>query len=276
MGVNGVTQVSSNAEHFSFNETEKVSSTNGLTRDATYGKIVGQPNLSEEGLKYYNSLKAKYGDMDFVLVSKDQKDYAKKRISSYGSSSAFTVLIDDEKIERMATDEEYRKKYEGLLEMAKQELPKMKDDLLKKGSSVVSVGMQVNDNGTASYFAVVDKASKVQSERIAKKREEKQSESKNAKAKESQSWFDKHLSKIREDKKIEENEQREKIISEHLTGPSPLDKIYGNKDERYIVIVSNSYEDLRQRLEDAGYIPITNCVLSEEESKKGNIIDAKI
>ena len=40
------------------------------------GKTIGEPQLSEKGAKYYEQLKAKYGNYDFILVSKDQKENA--------------------------------------------------------------------------------------------------------------------------------------------------------------------------------------------------------
>ena len=42
------------------------------------GRTVGNPKLSKEGAKYYEELKKKYGDMDFVLVSAEEKENAKK------------------------------------------------------------------------------------------------------------------------------------------------------------------------------------------------------
>ena len=42
------------------------------------GKTIGEPQLSEKGAKYYEQLKAKYGNYDFILVSKDQKANAER------------------------------------------------------------------------------------------------------------------------------------------------------------------------------------------------------
>lgn len=62
-----------------------------------YGKTVGEPKLSEEGKKYYEELKKKYGNYDFVLVSSDQKENAKANASKYANSFKTVVLIDEEK-----------------------------------------------------------------------------------------------------------------------------------------------------------------------------------
>ena len=41
------------------------------------GKTIGQPKLSENAKKYYEELKSKYQNMDFILVSNDMKEMAK-------------------------------------------------------------------------------------------------------------------------------------------------------------------------------------------------------
>ena len=94
-------------------EATKNSGTKETTKTTgNYGKTLGKVQLSEEGAKYYEELKKKYSGMDFVLVSKDMKDYAKANASSFGNANRMVVLIDEEKIERMATDENYRAKFE--------------------------------------------------------------------------------------------------------------------------------------------------------------------
>ena len=57
-----------NKENATGTENSKVSKTNG-----NYGKTIGNAKLSEEGAKYYQELKKKYSNMDFILVSKEQK-----------------------------------------------------------------------------------------------------------------------------------------------------------------------------------------------------------
>ena len=123
-------------------------------KPGNYGKTIGKAQLSETGAKYYEELKKKYSNMDFVLVSKDMKDYAKQNASSFGNANKMVVLIDEEKIERMATDENFRAKYEGLISRAQSQMPQLKSIAEQQGN-VKSIGMQVNDNGTASFFAVM-------------------------------------------------------------------------------------------------------------------------
>mgnify|MGYP007104309987 CR=1 FL=1 len=90
------------------------------------------------------------------------------------------VLIDEEKIERMATDENYRKQYEGIIKNAASGLSQLKSQIESSGQSqnVVGYGMKVNDGGTATFFAVLKKSSADQKARIEKKssREERSKE----------------------------------------------------------------------------------------------------
>ena len=85
------------------------------------------------------------------------------------------VLIDEEKIERMATDEQYRKQYESVIASAQNKLPELKQSL-GNSTNIKGFGMQVNDNGASSFFAVMDKAFKAQTDRLEKQRAEKREE----------------------------------------------------------------------------------------------------
>ena len=159
-----------NKENVTGTENSKVSKTNG-----NYGKTIGNAKLSEEGAKYYQELKKKYSNMDFILVSKDQKANAQANAASYANGNKMVVLIDEEKIERMATDENYRKQYEGIIKNAASGLSQLKSQIESSGQSqnVVGYGMKVNDGGTASFFAVLKKSSADQKARIEKKAVEK-------------------------------------------------------------------------------------------------------
>ena len=139
----------------------------------TNGKTIGDPQLSEKAQKYYEQLKKKFSNMDFILVSEDQKEQAKSQASGYANASRMVVLIDEDKIERMAEDENYRAKYEQIIASSASGISQLKSSLSASGANVKGFGMQVNDNGTASYFAVLEKSSAAQKERIEKKAAEK-------------------------------------------------------------------------------------------------------
>ena len=145
------------------------------TTHNTSGKTIGQPKLSEKAQKYYDELKSKYQSLDFVLVSKDMKEMAKANASSFANPNKMVVLIDEEKIERMAEDEQFRKKYEGIIASAGTKLPELKQ-ALGNTSGVKGFGMQVNDDGSTSFFAVMQKSFDAQAEHIEKIRAEKKEE----------------------------------------------------------------------------------------------------
>ena len=146
------------------------------------GRTIGQAKLSENAKKYYEELKAKYKDMDFILVSSDMKEAAKANAGKYANPNKMVVLIDEEKIERMAQDEQFRKQYESVIASAQKKLPQLQQ-ALGNSANIKGFGMQVNNDGRASFFAVMDKSFKSQAERLEKQRAEKKEEKKVAEKK---------------------------------------------------------------------------------------------
>lgn len=181
------------------------------------GKTIGQPKLSENAKKYYEELKSKYQNMDFILVSNDMKEMAKANAGSFANPHKMVVLIDEEKIERMATDEQYRKQYESVIASAQNKLPELKQSL-GNSANIKGFGMQVNDNGASSFFAVMDKSFKAQADRLENKEPRKR-------RKESGS------------EKAEKKEREEQLEEKRLK----------NKDSQEVVITANSIEELKKR-----------------------------
>ncbi len=106
------------------------------------GRTIGAPELSENAAKYYEQLKKKYGNLDFILVSRDQKEFAKANASKYSNTHKMVVLIDEDKIERMAEDEDYRKQYESIIAKGASGLSQLTNKLANMGLSVKSCGMK--------------------------------------------------------------------------------------------------------------------------------------
>ena len=75
------------------------------TTKAGYGTVIGDVSLSDQAKDYYDKLKSKFHGMDFILVSKDMKSQVAANAAAYGNANKPVVLIDDGKLERMATDE---------------------------------------------------------------------------------------------------------------------------------------------------------------------------
>ena len=117
-------------------DTSKAKQTTG-----NYGQTIGQPELSEKAAKYYEQLKKKYGNYDFILVSRDQKENAKANAAKYANGYKTVVLIDEDKIEQMATDEKFRKQYEGILSGAAAQIQQLKTSLQSSGAQVKGFGM---------------------------------------------------------------------------------------------------------------------------------------
>lgn len=211
------------------------------------GKTIGTPELSEKGQKYYEQLKAKYRNMDFILVSEDMKERAKAQTGNYANANRMVVLIDEEKIERMAEDEEYRKQYEAIISNAATQLPKLQSSL-GNTPGVKTYGIQVNDGGTASFFAVVDKSLAAQKERIAKKAAEKKEAAKKAEKKQAA-------------KKAEEKQAEKKK------------KAKESEDE--VLVTGSSIEDLLKNIQDTLFSARSDYIWSDEEKLVGQSFDIR-
>jgi len=213
-----------------------------------YGKTVGKPELSEEGKKYYEELKKKFSNMDFILVSDDMIDQAKQNSASFANPHKTVVLISEEKVERMATDETYRKQYEGIITNATTQLSQMQKGFESTGANVMGYGIQVDDNGTASYFAVLKKASAAQKERIAQQAAEKKAKEKAADKKAEAKAKEERLEEARKDHKMEE----------------------------MTIISASSIEELLKKISDYAYEEKSNSVQTQEEKLVGQHFDFQI
>lgn len=210
------------------------------------GKTIGEPKLSEKASEYYEELKKKYNNMDFILVSTDMKEVAKAQAGSYANANKMVVLIDEEKIERMAVDEEFRKQYEQIISNASNQLTQLQSELANTSANVKGFGMQVNDNGTASYFAVIDKSLAKQQERIEKKAEEK-----------------------REAKKAEAKKDAKERLEELRQGDK--DKVH--KDSETVTITASSVEELIAKINDYTFTLRSDSVQTDAEKMVGTHLD---
>ena len=138
--MNQVTQAEVTANYMQTSNTQASDKTN-TKKTKVGGAVIGTPELSDKAKKYYEQLKKKYSNMDFILVSKDKKAEAQANAGRYANANRMVVLIDEEKIERMAVDEEYRKKYEAIIGGAKNQLSQLKDSLGANASGVKTYGI---------------------------------------------------------------------------------------------------------------------------------------
>lgn len=221
------------------------------TKSANYGKTIGEPELSEKAQKYYEQLKKKFGNYDFILVSREEKENAKANAAKYANNLKTVVLIDEDKIEKMAMDEKYRKQYEGILSGASAQLQRLKTSMEKSGANVKGYGMQVNDNGTMSLFAVLKKSSADQKARIEKKAEQRKAEKKAA------------------DKKAARKEQEERWKNIGKGKDNRID----SEEEDTVTISANSVEELIAKIEEYNFEERSNRIQTEKEKQIGQNID---
>lgn len=200
--------------------------------------ILGKPELSETASSYYEQLKAKYADVEFILVDDEQTANAKQYAANLRSDKSMFVLISESEVEAMATDEATRNKNEQLITDSLAQMPGLMDQLEESGVDVKSFGMEFNSDGTVSYFAVLDKASAAQKERI----EEQRAEKKAQKAEESRS-----------DKKADGPKRKEDLTT----------------------VSASSMEELIKKIKDTLYEAKADTILTEQEKMVGQLFDLR-
>ncbi len=247
--MNQVTQAEAISSYAQASKTAAPDKTN-VKKSKVGGATIGNPELSDRAKKYYEQLKKKYSHMDFILVSEDKKAEAQANAGKYANANRMVVLIDTEKIERMATDEKYRKQYEAIISGASSQLSQLKDSLGANASSVKTYGMQVNDGGNASFFAVIDKSMAAQRARIEKKAAQKKEDQKEA-------------------KKAAEEKRAEKRKAEQDAGVNRQEW----DDADTVTVTASSIEELIQKINSAISMGRSDYVRTKEETMVGGQFD---
>ncbi len=256
----GIENTSAVQEAYQAYKETTVAKTDDKNKKVTskYGKSIGDVKLSEAGAKYYEQLKKKFSNMEFILVSKDKRAEVEANAARYARPDKTVVLIDDEKIEQMAADPQYAKKIEGVISNAASSLEQMQKKM-GNDPNVKGYGMQINDDGTASYFAVLKKSSAAQKQRI-EKQAQKKAEQKKADKKEA--------AKKAEEKRIEDRKQEksEKVKDDEKEWNS----------ENTVKITANSVDELMQKITDFYQQERTNQVMTDDEKKVGQNFDLSL
>lgn len=241
--MSNVSQVESMVAMQSAAQTQEAAGKDNKKTGRVSGRTVGNVQVSEKAAKYYEQLKAKFSDKEFVLVSSDMKEQAKAHAASFANPNKMVVLIDDEKLEKMAEDENYRAQYEGIIANASSGMAKLQNSLEGSGAKVKGFGMQINDNGLASFFAVLDKAGSDQRARLEKKAQEKK------------------------DKKTQEQERLEE---------KRKDKAYDARKEELVTITANSIDELLQKINDMIIEDMSDYVQTDAERQVGQGFDMRL
>lgn len=225
------------------------------------GMAIGDVQLSDKAKDYYSKLKSKFGNMQFIAVSGDMKEQVKANAAAYGNSNKMVVLIDEAKLEQMANDESFRKKYEGIIAMSQTQMASARNSLASSGANIKNFGMSVNADGSTNFFATLEKSSKDQEKRL----EKKQTEKKAAKAKEKKvaekKAQEKRLEKAKEERKTEssENDKDEDTIA--------------RDDKEYVKIEANSLDELVNMISKYAYDNSAKSILTETEKTLGQNFD---
>jgi len=249
-------------------EAKVTENTNVKSKGADYSKTVGEPELSDKAAKYYEQLKKKYGQYDFILVSSAEKENARANAGKYANSIKTVVLIDEEKIERMATDENYRKQYEAILSGASNQIDQIKSAAQSAGATLNGIVMQVNDDGTTSFFAALKKTNEAQRARIERKAEQKKLEKKEAQK------------KVEKEQSQERIQQAHKNKSENVKDNGIDDKTSNKSDDKtegydgeIVTIMADSLDSLLRKIEEYGFNERSNSIQTESELQIGQNID---
>ena len=224
------------------------------------GVTIGDVQLSDNAKDYLGKLQSKFHGMEFITVSKDMKAQVQQNAAAYGNANKMVVLIDEEKLERMATDESFRKKYEGIIASSQSKMMQAKMGLSSSGSNVKNFGMSVDSNGKESFFATVGKSQDLQKKRIEKKAAEKKEQ------------------KIKEKKKAEKKAQEDRINkAKDSKAEKSKDKDDTNiyEEEEFEIIEANSLDDLLSKVQTYSYNNAASRVMTDTERAVGTRVDFK-
>ena len=141
--------------------------------------VNGRTKLSDKAQSLLDSLKKKYGNMDFMVADFEDGEEAKEILSR--GTKEFSVLFSSEELEKMASDEKYLEEKIKGMEGAVRFSERINDEfgyesMFQKNSDgveVTNVGISFNEDGTMTYFAELEKVNEKQQERMENVKEEK-------------------------------------------------------------------------------------------------------
>ncbi len=233
-----------------------------VPRSTEYGNTIGEVKLSDQAKEYYDKLKAKFHNMEFIAVSKDMKSQVQQNAASYGNANKMVVLIDEEKLERMAEDESFRKKYEGIISMSQSKLAEAKNSLATSGANIRNFGISVDANGKETFFATVEQSLDAQKKRIEKKAAEKKEQRKIEKKKAEKQAEEERIQKSRDERKTEQHGKQEAFVEKKEAGEQ-------------LTFEADSMEELLSKVRSYSFDHASEHVLADEERLVGSHVDFK-
>ena len=128
--------------------------------------------LSDRAKEYLSKLKERFCNMDITIADVDSDEEAAK-VMSQGTKS-FSVLMDPKTLEEMAANETVAAEYENLIADSANELTALKDSANEQGVAVKAVGMKLNDDGTKTYYSIIEDSLSYYDKELKKQEEKKE------------------------------------------------------------------------------------------------------
>lgn len=128
------------------------------TEKADKSKETSSVKLSSDAQKYLEQLKDKYKNVDFIVADFSSDEEAQKHLAT--GKGEYNCVITPDTLEKMATDENERAKFEGIIDKAIGELPEIRKQLGDDSENVTKLGISVDSDGNVSYYALIKESLK--------------------------------------------------------------------------------------------------------------------
>lgn len=156
--------------------------------------------LSDAAKNLLQELREKYGDMEFSVAqwsTDEEQDYYAGL-----TDKAYSVLINPELLEKMATDPAAREEYEAIISGAGDKFDTVKEELGEDAEKVRGFSVTMDKDGNVSYAVKLLKDME-ESSRVDKKTEQERIEEKRADRKKAE--------KERQEKVVQKKQETEKV-----------------------------------------------------------------
>ena len=128
------------------------------TDKADKSKETSTVKLSTDAQKYLEQLKGKYKNVDFIVADFSSDEEAQKHLAT--GNGEYNCVITPDTLEKMATDETERAKFEGIIDKAIGKLPEIRKQLGDDSENVTKLGISVDSEGNVSYYALIKESLK--------------------------------------------------------------------------------------------------------------------
>ena len=148
-----------------------------------------EDKLSAKAKKYLEELRKTYGDYDFIIAD----DGDDKRALVNQSTKEFSIIFSSAELERMASDEKYAQerlqKMQTAIDMSKRICEQFGfESAWNNGETLINkLAVYMNDDGSVSIFAELEKLSEKQKERIEAEKQQRLEDNKEEKKAEKKS-----------------------------------------------------------------------------------------